>query len=522
MDEEFVPVSSDCFDVFHRYRMSSLVNLSTAGVLGSFVAVSLFRNGRAIADGLPTLAQQVPGAQRGPDVWLDMTLLLIITTATLTASIACLSVVVRAFARSWAILWPAGAPADLGNTDKILTDLLFHHTLRETYRNPTKVMRVLASLVSVRFRYLRDRPRRVLKTIERSTMPWCLSLALLSVLAIIFGTSIFEHSSLSNTFWQNYLESRLPLPVALLIVFAMVTGFRAMTVVASTPRAPNIQVRETLLRVTNSGNPAAFYQYLETVSQRMRFRRFQNRIIRKRPPKVGRISLGETEEFEAELVFETQPEALNQGRDVSALLLEVGGASLLCLGHAMVIFVVDCAIGPGGLSSLGYQLIAGLLAIIVGIRMIRESDVFTFVYQFESDVFWVELKGTCTASRSGIGDGRGGQLFAERVTMQSDVRVKILGGRVLTECEGSEARRALRTPRTILDCCQTVAFQRRFDDLVHALVSYEDSGGQIPDMILSSKGCRNIISENTQISTMSSGNLLEGDPAPTQGINDAS
>jgi hypothetical protein len=57
---------------------------------------------------------------------------------------------------------------------------------------------------------------------------------------------------------------------------------------------------------------------------------------------------------------------------------------------------------------------------------------------------------------------------------------------------------------------------------VHALVSYEDSGGQIPDMILSSKGCRNIISENTQISTMSSGNLLEGDPAPTQGINDAS
>jgi ribosomal protein L40E len=117
-------------------------------------------------------------------------------------------------------------------------------------------------------------------------------------------------------------------------------------------------------------------------------------------------------------------------------------------------------------------------------------------FRFHSDVFSVDLTGTYTASSIGIGDGRGGQLFSERVCVQSDTDAHVYCSRIITECY------SLDRQRYIVDSQSTDEFRKSIDHLRRAMSSFDDSGARVAGIDLSSGGLRQIVQANVQIDTM--------------------
>jgi hypothetical protein len=105
-------------------------------------------------------------------------------------------------------------------------------------------------------------------------------------------------------------------------------------------------------------------------------------------------------------------------------------------------------------------------------------------------------------SEIGVGDGRGGTIILKRKETQSDTHVDMRGTHVLSECRPGNGRDALEAPRAVLDSSTTPAFEKRFELLRHAIVSFVDSGGQLPDVDLTHKSIQKVVDANAQISRM--------------------
>jgi hypothetical protein len=130
------------------------------------------------------------------------------------------------------------------------------------------------------------------------------------------------------------------------------------------------------------------------------------------------------------------------------------------------------------------------------------------VYRFTSDLIWVKLTGTCTASGIGLGDGRGGQFFSQRVVMQSDTYLHTYGARIVTECVGLEAG------RIIVDAQQTADFQDKFNQMRNSLLAFQDSGSKLANIDLTTPGLSNVVQANAEIAVMQARAAAALPPSP--------
>jgi hypothetical protein len=250
---------------------------------------------------------------------------------------------------------------------------------------------------------------------------------------------------------------------------------------------------------------------MQTLLSQVRYRRFPNRVIRQSPPSVGRVSQGDGDSFASRIVIETQPEPVAEGVSINAVVLDVGGWSLVCAGYAILLYSVE-PFGP--LLPLLIDGLAAVMAITIGGRLLARGDRLHEVFRFESDIVAISLTGTYTVSGIGLGDGRGGQLYSQRSSLQSDTHVSVLGARLLTECSPIDGRSALEAPRAVLDSAVDPEFERRIEHVLAGMREFEDTAGRLAGIDLSAPAVEQIVSANAQIQqAAASSQRLEGPPA---------
>jgi hypothetical protein len=235
----------------------------------------------------------------------------------------------------------------------------------------------------------------------------------------------------------------------------------------------------------NAGDPRSLYQEARILLlEEFRHNDLRNRTIDEQAPQVGDGGTTDTM-VQTSLLVETQPLALNKVRrtslptsilDVAAVLLGVFSWSLWLYAHRAPTIVLF-------LTTLALWLITLKLCLdLFGLAFSAHST-----YRFHSHVFWVEFEGNCQKTTVAIG-GALGPISSQREGFSSDLRLKLLGASLITECHPAGRflffRRgetdSLHAPRHIISAPKDREFVKRFDEVRARLVGFRDESNKPP------------------------------------------
>lgn len=367
---------------------------------------------------------------------------------------------------------PLGFPKNLANLDSVVPNLFENRTIA-SYAKPTLSIRLGAAIFSRRLLFLTTTQRKLVDELLASGPTW----ALIVLPAILLKFPDFIWLSLA-------------------MAGVITTGARLFATLKSFPPAPEVHVQEKREHLVNSGNPINFYNHLTECTEQIQEANFPNRKLLVFPPTVKRTQRGETDKFDGGLAFETQPMPQDNFYEASARRLDIGGALLLMLGFGLALYA-DALKQSGWFGQYTTVLLWVCLIIVIGgIRLLKRGKQLHEVFLFQSDIFRVKLTGSYTSSGIGIGDGRGGQLFSERATIQSDTHATFWGSRIISECPGVDRE------RLILNSKLDEGFSVRFNKILNAMCNYSDSGAKLAEIDLSNQSVKSIVSANAEISAI--------------------
>ena len=192
-----------------------------------------------------------------------------------------------------------------------------------------------------------------------------------------------------------------------------------------------------------------------------------------RKPSLGRMQIGQRDEFTGEILYEAGP--FRAGRSVprSALLLTAGGLILTGLGAWIGL---KQPFGPPAdwprLGLFGLPWLSIDLALLCGWRLLYLGRRVHSVRRFVSDVWRVELDGTVRVGEVGKSGADGGAKINDS---RSRCEVKLQASRIVTEQEGDGGVRLLI--RGEVD----PALRRRFDLLGQFLQTLRDEDATLPN-----------------------------------------
>jgi hypothetical protein len=376
---------------------------------------------------------------------------------------------------------PTGIPGPLEKPRESLSNLFSKRTI-DTYEQPSRAMQIFAALVSSRFAYVRGYSRQLVDQTLSSIPKWL----------ILLGCFSAPHFLIDG---QDF-----PLPIALAVIAVFVTVIRVVALLASIPRTPSAEVYALRSSTTTAGNPKNFFNRISEILHQVRYESFPNRSCYEAAPKLGIIAPGETGDFESTVVIETQPLPVTRGIAPNGIILELGGWAVLCVVFAVMLNLNDLPLAPFGVLLL---LLTGFIGLSVGRRMTTLGSRLHEVFHFESEVYCISMKGTYTSSRIGVGDGRGGQIYSDRASIQSDASIYVQGALLRTECQRRGGEPALKAPRTIVSSRCSSTLVEKCENILQLLESFQDSGGKIADIDLSNAAVGKIISVNDHINKAS-------------------
>lgn len=403
-----------------------------------------------------------------------------------------------------------GVPAEIKNSDQVVRRLLADRCIDQETPAPPPVM---ARLFFGKWAAWMTPPTRPLMNFwSRATLKWPIWLAILAAPAFA-PTDWLTNLAAQNQADLNILAVAGQVEAVLAQIFTsylLVTVAAAWVIVSLSLsltqwQQPAIHVYEDNRQITNTGNPLNYFGYLRDQIRRLRRGEFPNRTSGEREPRIGTVQPGQTTDFSGAVTVETQPMPVGNGRNLASASLDFGGWLLYLAGFAILLYAPGVAAGPAEIVRWMPSLLAGLVAIRLAGQLIQLGRTQTLVYRFHSDLFWIRLRGTCTASRIGVGDGRGSLLYSERVNIQSDTAIEVLATRLITECVAPShggwtwdaTGAALRSPRYLIDSCAAPEFVERVGGLMGAIAGYKGSEGMLPEIDVRSLG--NIISHNAEI-----------------------
>lgn len=462
-------VSSNQLPLRSPYRLHGAVQCILAGALAAVVLVAL----PSYLEQVNLLRQALNTARPDPDPRLVITLAI----KSLGLLLALLGILRHGYSglhRVLSFFVPAGIPGEL--RDALNTSrLLFVQRAFVMAEQQSALIRKAMTRFSPRLAYLNPPAENMLRA--------AMSLKPLVACALLVFAAVS---------WPDALL--FPWAVLALVVAAKV--IYVLVALSLVPDEPDVAVVEDRQHFDNTGNPVNFFHHLEAIAQEVRYKSFPNRVYGRAEPDVTGVQPGVTSTFTGGLLVETQPVPRSRSRPPGATLLAVAALAFGVGGTYALVRGIDRLTATSDPRAYLMLAVSGLVAVMYGGRFLRAALDLVQVFQFESHLFWIELKGTFSSSGVGIGDGRGGQFFAERRTIQSDTHVTAFGARIVTECTGPNA---LRSPRRIIDCETDERFTEAFAQFLGGMPTYKDSTTTLPTIAFDKPGVKEILQANLSI-----------------------
>ncbi len=438
---------------------------------------------------------------------------------------------------------PGDVPKGIRDAQQTLSDFFEKQILR-TYQLPMGGLVTASALISQRLRYLSTVQRRAAEGLGG------LVVGLLFLTGLVTLPRFIPAEAVAEADLEAFVGPGWPLPYLLALVSVFAVTIKVLATLASIPlHVPGVRFVEEQLEVETSGNPANLFNHLRKVSNELRVQDMPNRLLRSREPSMQTMGQHQTQGFSAELMFETQPIPVRGGIALNAIVMDLGGGALRCAGYALLL--QPAWVLGGQQLTPGVALVtvfSAFVALMLGSGFLRTGYSLHNWFRFESDVFWVKLDGTCTASKIGIGDGHGGQLHAERVAMQLTAYAHIFGARITTECDEVTVREnapqgevmepniPLVQPRILVDSRVDDTFRRRLEKLMEGIKESPATEDKLPGPAMDDANLQNIVRSNAQIAALQtqarkdpqamlaspSTKLLEGTRPPSLALIEAS
>ncbi|MFO1062278.1 MAG: hypothetical protein U0892_00205 [Pirellulales bacterium] len=266
----------------------------------------------------------------------------------------------------------------------------------------------------------------------------------------------------------------------------------------------NICVTEHRSEHRQTGNPTDFFHLIEEQFRLLQRDGFPNKPIGSvRSPRLGTVRIGQSGEFVGGCMIETQPLPIRNGRNLTALLLLVGGGMLSAAGAWILLYDTGLRHGPFAINQVVPALAAGIAALSAGKMLFATAWSVAHTFRFQSELIRIDVCGTYTVDRLGAGDGRGGLMYAESIAVQSNTRLTIEASKMITEAcapRGSwnPVADALRAPRIIVDTVLDPEFESRLHSLSEALRSHQ-AATNLPGVNTTDTGLQNLLNINQAI-----------------------
>jgi hypothetical protein len=440
---------------------------------------------------LAVRAPQLIADVRAETAWTTERILVLATTIApaILAAVAALVLLSRGGLDALSFFVPAGAPKALVLWDRSLPQLLVHRVIDGIYPRP-RGLKLLLGRLFPRLLYLTPPHRRLVGG---------LGLPLVLLVAAVVGWLV--------TGW---------FPGFLLLALVVALGALVGAIFASRRGLPGVHVFQTHLQLTEAGNPGDLFNGVRQCLDRLQEGPFPNRLLGEERPQIGLQSSSNL--FEAAVLVETQPLPVRGAFQFNALLLDVAAVLLGVLGWVLLLVrAPDPAQFPEAefwKANIPYWLAVGsaLIALELSRRLFRMAWGVYNTFRFRSDVFWLRFTGTYTASRIGMGDGRGGQFFTHRDRIQSDVRVDVHAARAISECTevsawsvaevgevATEGEAALEQPRYLVEAVQDPQLGQRVAYLLDHLRSFRDTSDTLAGVRLLAPAVEEILGANLQL-----------------------
>lgn len=368
---------------------------------------------------------------------------------------------------------PVGVPKDL-HASADTAGWLFKRRTIALFINPRAIMRRAMSRLSPRFEYATPPVERLLgAALARGPWVGC---------ALLFGAAWLARSA-------------IPLPWAVLAVVLCSRLLYLLAVFAVSTSVPHVEVAEVREHIARTSNPMNFFLHLERQVQQLRHETFPNRTYLQAAPQITGAAPGITSVFSGSLLVETQPVPLPNWKPFGAALLCGGGIALGCAGIGVLLHLpTHTSLSAPALAL--HCLLPALVALSASKRMLGHALALLQVFRFRSLLLSCELQGTYTSSAIGVGDGRGGQFFAERQSIQSDTGLVAYAASIVTECHGPDA---LHADRYLISTDTDAVHRQAFNGLMESLRSYRDSTTSLPAIALDDPAVAQLVNANLQI-----------------------
>ncbi len=387
----------------------------------------------------------------------------------ITCAVMTLRNLIRGIHHLLSFIVPPGIPKNLDSIKTILNVL--DNRVIDSFESSSALQRV-ASFFSNRYLYLTHTPKEFAKATIRSSTFWLIWLPLF-IVPTFFASAISKILGATVSY---------PFPIMLVVVVIILVAVQIVATGALTPAVPELNLVERRTHLLETGNPNNFFSFIMNELDEIRYEDFQNRCYAQKQPLSDSIQTGDTNIFDGIAIIETQPVPLNQVAAGPGGVMDAGGLALIFLGYLFAFSICALRLGssPTASEDLGAAIpalfvstIAVFTAISHGRRFMNQAFSLFNRFLYSSNLIALKLQGTHTASTIGLGDGRGGQAFSKRTSIQSDTDITLKATQLTTETEGLEGKRIIISAGTPPDFVATL---NRF---IEGLNNFRDSSGRL-------------------------------------------
>lgn len=196
---------------------------------------------------------------------------------------------------------------------------------------------------------------------------------------------------------------------------------------------------------------------------------------------------------EGDALIETQPLSIENGNIPSAQIALYAGYALWVLG--LLFLLTKSTLSSIYLGDFTLP-ITGILMVVMGDGLIKDSHVLFNQFYFESNVIFTEIKGEFYQSDVGVGKGIKDSLQSERKGVLSDIRFEHYIATVISVCH------TLENGRNIVSFEKNAQIESQLDKLINYVQSQKKPDLEVHGINFAEQSASNLVQQNILLSNV--------------------